>query len=159
MQHLQKTRRDGAHLSPIALPHLPSSVHSSKFRISQVLYLPLLRKHRGCGGILPILEQFSRHSPPITRRCIQVLSFQILARSFALFCTHAKLNSFPLKRFRALCQKNTCGWRCFYRAPRASRRRRSHDHSIAPQRPTLAANGRVEKALPQRAGRHCKFPP
>jgi hypothetical protein len=36
--------------------HLPSSVHSSKFRIPQVLYLPLLRKHRGCGGVLPILE-------------------------------------------------------------------------------------------------------
>src|SRR5260370_12838096 len=34
---------------------LPFSVHSSKFRIPQVLYLPLLRKHRGYGGILPIL--------------------------------------------------------------------------------------------------------
>ena len=39
---------------------LPSSVHSSKFRIPQVLCLPLLRKHRGCGGILPILELTSR---------------------------------------------------------------------------------------------------
>jgi hypothetical protein len=35
---------------------LPSSVHSSKFRIPQVLYLPLLRKQPGCGGILPISE-------------------------------------------------------------------------------------------------------
>jgi hypothetical protein len=34
---------------------LPFSVHTSKFRIPQPLYLPLLRKHRGCGGILPIL--------------------------------------------------------------------------------------------------------
>jgi hypothetical protein len=36
--------------------NFPFSVPSSKFRIPQVLYLPLLRKHRGCGGILPILE-------------------------------------------------------------------------------------------------------
>jgi hypothetical protein len=37
-------------------PGLPSSVHTSKFRIPQVLCLPLLRKYPGCGGILPILE-------------------------------------------------------------------------------------------------------
>src|SRR5216684_424390 len=37
-------------------PSLPSSVHSSKFRIPQVLHLQLLRKLPGCGGILPILE-------------------------------------------------------------------------------------------------------
>jgi RHS repeat-associated protein len=28
-------------------------VYSSKFRIPQVLYLPLLRKHRGCGVFFP----------------------------------------------------------------------------------------------------------
>src|SRR6266478_5069026 len=38
------------------LPRLPSSVHTSKFRIPQPLCLPLLRKHRGCGDILPVLE-------------------------------------------------------------------------------------------------------
>src|SRR5258708_9403762 len=37
-------------------PSLPSSVHSSKFRIPQVLHLKLLRKLPGRGGILPILE-------------------------------------------------------------------------------------------------------
>src|SRR6266852_9302898 len=37
-------------------PSLPFSVHTSKFRIPQLLCLPLLRKHRGRGGILPILE-------------------------------------------------------------------------------------------------------
>src|SRR5229473_2234656 len=45
-------------------PNLPSSVHSSKFRIPQLLCLPLacpersrrIRKLPGCGGILPILE-------------------------------------------------------------------------------------------------------
>src|SRR6266436_1243138 len=39
----------------------------------------------------------------------QVLSFQILAHSFALFCTHRKFNSFLFKRFRTLCQKHR-GW-------------------------------------------------
>jgi hypothetical protein len=39
-------------------PNLPPSVHSSKFRIPQVLCLPLLRKHPGCGGFLPISELF-----------------------------------------------------------------------------------------------------
>jgi len=36
---------------------LPSSVHSSKFRIPQVLYLPLLRKLPGCVPKIPILER------------------------------------------------------------------------------------------------------
>ncbi len=35
---------------------LPFSVHTSKFRMPQPLCLPLLRKHRGGGYILPILE-------------------------------------------------------------------------------------------------------
>ncbi len=35
---------------------LPSSVHSSKFRIPQVLCLPLLRKLPGCIPTIPILE-------------------------------------------------------------------------------------------------------
>jgi len=39
----------------------------------------------------------------------QVLSFQILAHSFALFRTHAKSNSFLFKRFRTLCQKTPGG--------------------------------------------------
>ena len=42
--------------SRLSLFCLPSSVRSSKFRIPQVLCLPLLRKCRGCGGTLPILE-------------------------------------------------------------------------------------------------------
>ena len=34
-------------------PDLPSSVRSSKFRITQVLCFPLLRKQWGCGGFFP----------------------------------------------------------------------------------------------------------
>ncbi len=49
---------------PAPLPHIPSSVRSSKFRILQTLCLPLLRKLPGCIPTIPILELFSLHSPP-----------------------------------------------------------------------------------------------
>ena len=65
-------------------PRLPSSVRSSKFRIPQLLYLPLLPKHRGCGDILPILELISRRHyqsisrwrRPFRRKLIHALSGQ-----------------------------------------------------------------------------------
>jgi hypothetical protein len=41
---------------------LPFSVHTSKFRIPQVLHLQLLRKHRG-WGVLPILEPLLQCHP------------------------------------------------------------------------------------------------
>ncbi|SRR5712692_5864045 len=43
-------------------PNLPSSVHSSKFRIPQPLYLPLLRKHPGVGVFFPFWNHLYRHS-------------------------------------------------------------------------------------------------
>jgi hypothetical protein len=52
---LTKNTGRGTPRFPSAFPHLPSSVHTSKFRIPQLLCLPLLRKQPGCGGILPIL--------------------------------------------------------------------------------------------------------
>src|SRR5258706_15125026 len=68
MQHLQKTRGSILQARYFSLstsrrlsPHLPSSVHSSKFRIPQTLYFPFLRKHWGCTGIFPILEFRPRH--------------------------------------------------------------------------------------------------
>src|SRR4029077_5693753 len=45
---------------------------------------------------------------------IQVLSFHILAHSFALSCTCAKLNSFIFKRFRTLCTKHPGVGGCVY---------------------------------------------
>src|SRR5260370_9699195 len=42
---------------------LPSSVHSSKFRIPQVFCLPLLRKHPGCIPKVPSSELIAHHSP------------------------------------------------------------------------------------------------
>ena len=41
----------------------------------------------------------------------QLFSFQTLADSFVVFCTHQKLNSFVSKRFRTLCAKHPgVGW-------------------------------------------------
>ncbi len=46
---------------------LPFSVHTSKFRIPQPLYLPLLRKHPGCGGILSILARAKMQDVDVQR--------------------------------------------------------------------------------------------
>jgi hypothetical protein len=50
--------------------------------------------------------------------------FRTLLHLFALFCTHAKLNSFRFKQFRTLSQKHRGygGGRCYHRALRAARR-------------------------------------
>jgi hypothetical protein len=49
--------------------------------------------------------RLGRNGPLITLCSTQVLPFHILAHSFALFCTHTKLNPFLFKRFRTLCKK------------------------------------------------------
>src|SRR5467141_5063774 len=45
-----------------------------------------------------------------TRRIAQVLSFHILAHSFALFCILKELNSLLFNRFRTLCPKTPGVW-------------------------------------------------
>jgi hypothetical protein len=80
---------------------LPSSVHSSKFRIPQVLYLPFLRKHGGCGGILPVLG----HADVQTFRPADASLSPVFSNSCELFCAQQKLNSFLFKRFCTLSQK------------------------------------------------------
>jgi len=62
--------------------------------------------HSGSPRLRP---RGTRHSPPVTRHCIQVLSSHTLAHSFALFCTLQKLNPFLFKRFRTLRQKTREG--------------------------------------------------
>jgi hypothetical protein len=84
---------------------LPSSVHSSKFRIPQVLYLPFLRKHGGCGGILPVLG----HADVQTFRRADVSLSPFLSNSCELFCAPQKLNSFLFKQFCTLSQKPPVG--------------------------------------------------
>jgi hypothetical protein len=55
-------------------------------------------KKQGVGSPIP-------DSSLITRHCSQVICFQTLAHSFALFCIGAKLNPFLSNRFRTLCPK------------------------------------------------------
>jgi len=63
---------------------LPPSVFSSKFRIPQLLCLALLRKLPGCVPTIPNVENSQCTRKELSARvCIQVLSFQILAHSFA----------------------------------------------------------------------------
>ena len=57
-------------------------------------------------GVYGGISSTTDYSPPTTH---YPLSFHILAHSFALFCTRAKLNSFIFKRFRTLCTKHP-GW-------------------------------------------------
>ena len=52
---------------------------------------------------------FASCATPATHQCTQVLSFQILAHSFALSCTLRKLNPLIFKRFRTLCKKTPGG--------------------------------------------------
>src|SRR5882762_8943632 len=103
------------HFPSNILACLPSSVSSSKFRIPQLLCLPLLRKLPRCVPTIPILVHPERsaftalrmfsgptethHVFPdvpnvqtselsnVQRVRTYPLSFQILAHSFALFCT------------------------------------------------------------------------
>jgi hypothetical protein len=46
------------------------------------------------------------------------LSFHTLPHSFALFCTHAKLNSLVFNRFRTLCSKHVQAHDILYRLSR-----------------------------------------
>src|SRR5260370_33098361 len=76
-----------------------------------------IRSYENCRGVYQQFPFWFASKPavgnssltPVARPCIQVLSFHTLAHSFALFCTHAKLNPFLFKRFRTLCQKPP-GW-------------------------------------------------
>src|SRR5882762_914226 len=49
---------------PLIFLYLPSSVPSSKFRIPQLLCLPLLRKLPGCIPTIPKTERRGPESPP-----------------------------------------------------------------------------------------------
>jgi hypothetical protein len=89
------------------------------------LFATLTKTAGVCTQNSPFWNRFTpslAEEPFITRHRIQVLSFQILPHSSALFCAHAKLNSFLFKRFRTLRRKTARGggahpisrynWRC-----------------------------------------------
>ncbi len=79
-----------------ALRTLPSSVASKSFPC---------HSYENCRVYTNNSHSGTPPSPLITPHHIQVLSFQTVPHSFALFCTPRKLNSFLFKRFRTLCQK------------------------------------------------------
>ncbi len=92
--------------APPLLASLMRLLHPERFYGTKTAGVCTNNSHSGSPRSRP---WGTRHSPPVTRPRIQVLSFHTLAHSFALFCTHAKLNPFLFKRFRTLCQKPP-GW-------------------------------------------------
>jgi hypothetical protein len=100
--------------APFHLPYLlPSSVSCNSF---------VCHSYENCRGVyqqFPFWNEFTPPSPTLSGEqsrgathylpLIQVLSFQLLAHSFAFFCTQQKLNSFAFMRFHTLCQKHR-GW-------------------------------------------------
>jgi hypothetical protein len=89
------------------------------------LFATLTKTAGVCTQNSPFWNRFTPYlaeAPFITRHRIQVLSFQILPHSSALFCARAKLDSFLFKRFRTLRRKTARGggahpisrynWRC-----------------------------------------------
>jgi hypothetical protein len=92
-------------------PCLRFSVHTSKFRIPQLLCLPLLRKLPGCVPTIPILEPSAHHSSPATHHS-PLHSSSFLSNSCALFCTFLRLAKIQLIYFQTLphsLPKNTGG--------------------------------------------------
>ncbi len=78
-----------------------------------LLCLPLLRKHPGCGGILPILE-LDLSANTIVRSLLSIPSLFIflrtLLRYFAFSRTRQRTIPFVFKRFRTLCGGKNTGW-------------------------------------------------
>src|SRR5712664_3085246 len=68
------------------------------------------KQHRGWGPILPNSELATRHLPLPTRHFTQVLSFHILAHSFALI----KISTLLFSSDSELFAQNTQGWGCCY---------------------------------------------
>jgi hypothetical protein len=101
-----------------------SPTESALTRLSRVTPLEsaLTKNTRGGGPSFP-----TQHSPLATPHATQVLSFHILAHSFAFFCTQAKLNSFIFNRFHTLWEKHV-GWERGPSSDSTSHRSRSTDH-------------------------------
>src|SRR5712692_10239259 len=84
-----------------------SGLRTLSFSVSRKSFI--CHSYENCRVYTNNSQSGTRWSPISTRHCTQVLSFQTLAHSFALFCTHQKRNSFIFKRFRTLCAKTPGG--------------------------------------------------
>ena len=88
---------------------LPSSVPSSKFRIPQLLCLPLLRKHPGCVPTIPEMELSTQHLP----RSLKFFLFKFLRTLLRVFAL-AKNSTLLFSSDSALFAKKHGGWGAGY---------------------------------------------
>src|SRR6267143_2468584 len=96
-----------SNLCAVRLPHYPpKSFPLNSFtdphplnRVASIFYKNVGGRGRNLRLSIPF------HLSPMT----YPLSFPILAHSFALFCTHQKLNSLVFNRLRTLCTKTAGG--------------------------------------------------
>src|SRR5207247_1224397 len=65
-----------------------------------------IRTYRKVGGGAHSCHSGIRHTLLVTTHYAQVLSFQTIPHSFALFCTYQKPNPFVFMQFRTLCEKH-----------------------------------------------------
>jgi len=88
---------------PLDFPSSYSPYKSSKFRVPQVLHLPLLQKHRGCGVFFPFWDM-------PTRRRFDVQMFPIplpftFSRTLLQFFAHNRNATLSFSISSALCDK------------------------------------------------------
>src|SRR2546427_4192951 len=118
---LRRTRKSHA-IRLFRAPSFTSSVSSyppvSPFPIFRTFFqvpypasplFAILTKTPGVWGYSSHFGTARAVLPTGTPYIIQVLSFHVLAQSFALFCIRKKINSFVFKQFRTLWQKHP-GW-------------------------------------------------
>src|SRR6266446_4686508 len=85
----------------------PFRIRTYEHRGKQRTYNPLrIRTCRKVGGGGHSSLSGTHHSSLVTTHYVQVLSFQTIPHSFALFCTYQKLNPFVFMQFRTLCEKH-----------------------------------------------------
>jgi hypothetical protein len=77
------------------------TLHPGRFCGTKTAGVCTSNSHSGSSLNVPNVPTFQRSNDFST----YPLYFQTLPHSFALFCTHTKLNPFLFKRFRTLCKK------------------------------------------------------
>src|SRR2546422_6630521 len=92
-------------------PVSPSPIFRTFFQLRHPAspLFAILTKTPGVWGYSSHFGTAQAVLPTGTPYIIQVLSFHVLAHSFALFCIRKKINSFVFKQFRTLWQKHR-GW-------------------------------------------------
>src|SRR5713101_1830395 len=84
-------------------------INRQRTRQSPPSFFPRSHSHFGSHASLISEKTTPFVSYTYLEPILHPFSFHALAHSFALFCTHQKLNSFVFNRFRTLCAKHP-GW-------------------------------------------------